>query len=108
VADEKIPTLYKSSNVFVSMQAADYNITVMEALAQKLNVVVPKILCFDPEILQTGLVHRTLPSADNLAAAMRKAEISSGALHPETRHKEIFSRYCWDEAFDDFVRVVAD
>lgn len=98
IPDEELPTVYAKSDLFVSIDWADYKITLFESLSNGLPVIVSDETECDDRLVDLGYVKLVLPTADVVSKAISKSILTPVEINSELI-KPILKEYTWGGYF---------
>lgn len=98
VPDEHLISLYLSSDLFASIDWADYKITLFESLAKGLPTLVSNETECDDRLLRLGYVRLVKPIAAMVASAITQFMNAPIKIYTE-QIREILSEYTWGSYF---------
>jgi glycosyltransferase involved in cell wall biosynthesis len=110
VADDELLDYYCSSDVFVTADNADYDITTFVALALGKKVVASSQHEFEPHLTELNLLFHPEPTPDGFAKAYEEALLSDSI--PNQFAEKLLNDYSWDFYFkkvkEEMERVKVD
>lgn len=98
VPDEELPTIYAESDLFVSIDWADYKITLFESLSKGLPAIVSDETECDDRLVDLGYVKLVSPTADEVSKAISASILSPVEIKPESI-TPVLQEYTWGGYF---------
>ena len=106
ISDDKILEIYSRANLFVSIDWADFKITLFESLNNFTPIIVSNETECDSEFIRMGIVKLITPSVKNLTAEI-EAEITSPTIFKVSEVKKLLQKYTWNTYFYNVLSSLA-
>ena len=103
IAEEDLLSIYASADLFVSIDWADYRITMYEALLANTRVLISNETDHDPFLVESGYLSLCTPKASSCHLAMLKAFESSPSIS-EDELKTYLRKFTWN----NYCRTIAE
>ncbi len=101
VSENQLLDVYCSCDLFVTMDPADYDITVYTALALRKNVLVPEIMSFDSDIYKLDLINSVKPDIINISTKIYQIkDMKTKNILNEKDFYKIMRKYTWKSCFE--------
>jgi glycosyltransferase involved in cell wall biosynthesis len=98
IPDEELPTIYAKSDLFVSIDWADYKITLFESLSKGLPAIVSDETECDDRLVDLGYVKLVSPTADAVSKAISASILSPVEINSESI-APVLQEYTWGGYF---------
>lgn len=98
VSDEDINSIYETSDLFVSIDMADFRLTMYEVLLRKRKIVVSSDTEIEPNLLNSGMVFVSEPNSYILADIIIRA-IESKIMWSDQILRKYLETFTWDHYF---------
>lgn len=106
VPDSDLGQYFESADLFVSIDWADYKITLFESLARGVPAIVSNETECDPLLLDKGYVRLVNPVADEVSQAIMSFFQSPTSIQPDLI-KPILQKYTWGRYFNDIANFLS-